>query len=407
MKTTTKLLVPDDRQMLALGSGRQRANHERVDIHALLGLDPMLGGFDQGYNTLGDVLTQTTDGRDLNEIWNEFQQLLAAHNQRRQAIVDLLSYPVTSPIEDVPVIAGGDFEEASEFGLPKSIRGGSFFSMGYDFKFYDLGVNYTWMYLAEATAGQVASLANMALEADNRLIFSKILKAIFNNANRTTTIRNQAVNVFPFYNGDGTTPPSYKSNTFTNTHTHYLSSGAATVDSGDLDEMATHLKHHGYGRQQGSTMILIVNSAQSVTIRNFRIATGAAYDFIPAQSQPPFLLPANTGGVVPGQVPASYQGMTVIGQYGDWLVLEEDYIPAGYMFGFATGGEQQATNPVGFREHANPGLRGLRLVKGADADYPLINSDYVRGFGTGVRHRGSGVVMRVGVAAFSVPPEYA
>lgn len=405
----TSLVLPDDRQMLALGrsSQKQDATHETVDIFSLLGIDPLLGGFDRGYNTQGDVLTQTVDGRDLNEVWSEFQSLLAAHNERRQRIVDLLSYPVTSPVEDVPVIASDDFEEASEFGIPKGIRGGSFFSMGYDFKWYDLRIGYTWMYLAEATAGQVASLANMALEADNRLIFNKILKAIFNNANRTTTIRNQAINVFPFYNADGTTPPTYKSNTFTNTHTHYLSSGAATVDSGDLDEMATHLKHHGYGRQNGSTMILIVNSAQSATIRNFRIATGASYDFIPASGQPPFLLPANTGGVVPAQVPATYNGMTVIGQYGDWLVLEEDYIPAGYMFGFATGGEQQATNPVGFRQHSNASLNGLRLVKGPDGDYPLIDSYYNRGFGTGVRHRGAGVVMRVGVAAFSVPTEYA
>lgn len=403
---TLQIAHPSD--LLALGGGSRRPNHELVDIFDLLGLTPLLGGFDRGTNTQGDVLTQTADGRDLNDIWREFGAMLRAHNERRQRIIDLLTFPVTNPIEDVPQITGEDFEEASEFGVPKGIRGGAFFSMGYDFKWYDLAVRYTWMYLAEATAGQVESLANMALEADNRLIFNKVLRAIFNNVNRSATIRNQAVNVYPFYNADGTVPPSYKSAIFDGTHNHFLVSGAATVDSGDLDDMATHLKHHGYGRQQGSQMLLIINSAQTPTVRSFRIANGDSYDFIPAVGQPPFLLPANTGGITPSQPAGVYQGMTVVGQYGDWLVLEDDYVPAGYLVGFATGGEMQATNPVGFRQHANAGLRGLRLVKGPDADYPLIDSYYNRGFGTGVRHRGAGVVMQVKAAgAYDIPADFA
>lgn len=367
-------------------------------------------GMARGTNTEGDVITQTIDGRPLNDIWAEFQRSLNFWNEDRSTLVNALTFGVTQPIEDVPQITGEDFEEASEFGEPKGIRGGDYFSLGYDFKWYDLAVRYTWKYLAEATAAQVESLNNMALEADNRLVFSRVLKAIFNNVNRVANIRGQNINVYPFYNNDGTVPPKWKTYTHTGTHTHYLTSGAVTVDSGDLDEMETHLKHHGYGRQAGATLILLVNSAQTATIRTFRVATGSSYDFIAAAGQPPWLLPTNTGGVVTPQgagIPATVGGLEVMGRYGPWLVVEDDYIPAGYLVGIATGGVNQATNPVGIREHQNAGLRGLRLVKGRDNDYPLVDSFYQRGFGTGVRHRGAGVVMQLKVAAgYDIPADY-
>lgn len=365
----------------------------------------------RGTNTQGDVLTQTIDGRSLNEIWTEFSRTLDMWNESRSRLVEALTFPVGQPIEDVPQIAGDDFEEASEFGEPKGIRGGDYFSMGYDFKWYDLAIRYTWKYLAEATAGQVESLNNMALEADNRLIFSKILRSVFSNVNRAADIRGQNIPVYPFYNGDGTVPPKYKMNVFAGTHTHYITSGAAAIVPADVDDLETHLKHHGYGRQNGSTLILLVNNQELAVMRTWRVATGAAYDFIAATGQPPWLLPTNTGGVVNpqgGAVPTSVNGLPVAGQYGSFLVVEEDYIPPGYVVAFATGGERQATNPIGFREHQNAGLRGLRLVKGRDNDYPLIDSFYQRGFGTGVRHRGAGIVMQITANAnYAIPAEYA
>lgn len=362
----------------------------------------------RGTNAAGDVLTQTVDGRSLNDIWSEFQSSLDLQNASRQRIVDLLTFPVTQPIEDVPQITGANFEEASEFGEPKGLRGGDYFSMGYTFKWYDLAIRYTWQYLSEATSQQVASLNNLALEADNRLIFERIMRTVFDNVNRAATIRGQNVNVYAFYNGDGTVPPQYKNNTFDGTENHYLVSGAATVDSGDLDDLSLKLSKKGYGKQSGAQQILMVNSQELAVIRTFRVAAGDSYDFIGSAGQPPILLPANTGGPSGTTPPSSYQGMAVVGQYGPWLIIEEDYIPAGYLFGFATGGIMQASNPIGFREHQTAGLRGLRLVKGRDNDYPLIDSFYNRGFGTGVRHRGAGVVMQVKASgSYAIPAEFA
>ncbi len=380
-----------------------------IDLR-MLGIVPSISGGARGTNTEGDVLTQTIDGRDLNDIWREFVAALQFQNQFRQAIIDLLTFPVTTVIEDVPQISSEEFEEASEFGEPTGIRAAvEYFQLGYDFKWYDLAIRFTWKFLAEATAAQVDALNNVALEADNRLVFSRVMRAVFNNTNRRTNIRNNNIPVYPFYNADGTVPPQYKNATFSGTHNHYLTSGAAVVDPGDMRDIENHLLEHGYGRQQGASLFMMANRTDIATIRTFRVGVaGADYDFIPAQGSPPVFLPRDTTILGGTQPPNTYAGLTVAGSYGPFTIIEEDYIPSGYLFAFATGGILAATNPVGIREHANPALRGLRLIPGSRAGYPLLDSFYNRGLGTGVRHRGAGLVMQItAAAAYTIPAAYA
>lgn len=381
---------------------------ELVDL-LQLGIVPGVGGGARGINTEGDVVTQTTDGRDLNDMWAEFQQTMTIQNEERNRIIQFLTFPVTNVIEDVAQVVGDDFEEASEFGEPKSIRPlGSYFSLSYSFKWYDLAARYTWKFLAEADARQVEAINNAALEAHNRLIFTQVLRTIFNASNLVADIRGQAYTVYKFYNGDGTIPPTYKSNTFSGTHTHYLTSGAAQIDPGDIEDQMEHLRHHGYEIARGYRIVFMVNSAQGKAIRTFRAnVNGATYDFIPARSEPGVILPVNAELVGGQQVPNELAGLHVIGTYGNVIVVEDDYIPPGYSLMFATGGPDNMLNPVGFREHANPGLRGLRLVKGPNADYPLIDSFYNVGFGTGIRQRGGGVVYQyTASASYTPPPAY-
>jgi hypothetical protein len=128
------------------------------------------------------------------------------------------------------------------------------------------------------------------------------------------------------------------------------------------------------------------------------------WDFIPSTSEPARLQDVNVITVNGGQPAGDLGGLNVIGSYGDALIVEDDYVPAGYMVAFATGGRDNLQNPIGFREHANAALRGMRLVKGRNADYPLQDAYYVRGFGTGVRHRGAGVVMQIKAAGGYAPP---
>lgn len=386
---------------------------ELVDLLSL-GIVPGMAGGAGGFNTTGDLVTRTTDGLDLNVLWNEFMAVNEEYNRQRQAVVDFLTYSVASPIEEVPLTQGsGNFEEASEFGVPRAYRTEvSSYSMGYGFKWYDLANRFTWQFLADASAAQVRNVENIALEADSRLVFQKVMRQLFRNVTDSASIRGNPYNVYGFYNGEGGeagTPPPYKTNTFAAGHNHFLVSGGTVVDPIDLQDMQVHLAHHGYERINGYRTVLMVNRVEANAIRLFRSQvnggpTGALFDFIPAQGQPGVLIPQDIQVLGPGQVPATLNGLNVIGSYGDILIVEEDYIPAGYMVMFVTGGRDNLQNPIGFREHSSPGLRGMRLIKGRNADYPLMDAYYVRGFGTGVRHRGAGVVMQIKASGTYAPP---
>jgi len=359
-----------------------------------------------GFHDTRDVLvTNSTDGVDYNDMWAEFQATVQLQNSERQAIIDFLTFDVTANIETVAQLSSAKFERASEYGEPRGIRQKpTSFSLGYDFGWYDLGARYTWQFLADAASGQVSAINAAALDADNRLVFEVVLSALYNNTNRTAVIDDLEVPVKALYNADGTVPPTYKTNTFDGTHNHYLTSGAATITSGDLDDLIEHLRHHGYDRTNGVTQVVLVNSREGKVIRGFRQANGDTYDFIPAAGEPQDLILEATQVVSGGRPGATYGGLNVIGKYGDVLIIEDDLFPAAYVVIVGTGGRQNLNNPVGLRQHQRPELRGLRLVKGRDADYPLIDSFYNRGIGTGIRQRGGSAVMQITANASYTPP---
>lgn len=363
-------------------------------------------GADRGINSVGDLVTKTADGVDLNAIWNEYQAAISIWNSGRTALVNFFTYPVTNLVEEVPIVGGDDFEKASEFGVAKSLRVNiDFFNMGYDFEWYDLAARFTWRFLADAPSNRLDAIQASALEADNRLVFKKIMGSLFSNVNRTN---DEGVPVFALYNADGVVPPEYKGKTFAGTHSHYLVSGAATIDSGDLEQLIDTISEHGFGTNEGSTIVILMNKQEVDAVRRFRAnvannnAAVALYDFIPAAGQPTLILPTN--GLLGSVPPSSVNGLAVTGSYGNALIVEESYIPAGYVVAFATGGAANLRNPIGLREHANPGLRGLRLINGEKNGYPIINSYYQRGLGTGVRQRGGAAILQVKASGSYTPP---
>ncbi len=367
-------------------------------------------GADGGYQTAGDIVTQTIDGIDLNSMWDQYQQTLAYWNSRKLGLVALFTYPVTSLIENVPQVGEATFEEASEFGEPQAGKiGVDYIQLGYDIRDYDVASRWTWRFLRDADARQVAAMHNSYLMADGALVFRKVFEAIFDNRNRSTKIRNQAYNVYPLYNGDGMVPPNYGDKTFDGTHSHYLVSGNTGIDSGDVEEALDHIEEHGYSIENGTQLIVMVNKVEAMKIRLWRqgqvSANGitANYDFIPAESQPPLILP-NDQGLLGSRPPSVWNGLRVLGSYRDALIIEDHHIPQGYVLTFGTGGLGQLGNLVGLREHANPAYRGLRLIAGNQQGYPLVDSYYSRTFGTGIRQRGGAVVTQLKASGPYEPP---
>lgn len=368
----------------------------------------------KGFNASGDLLTKTRDGQDLNRIWDDYQNLLNNWNATRQPLIDLLTFSTDQIVDDVTQAVEEDFEEASEFGVPKSVRPQPTIQQrAYDFKWYDVAARFTFQFLSDANARQVDMVQAQILEADNRLMFKKVMRRVFNNTNNNTTINGVVYPAKPLYNADGEYIPDYAGTSFTaGTHTHYVTSGAATLDSGDIESLAGLLEEHGYRRSMGYQIVVLMNPA-TVTpqLRAWRAgqtnqnAAVASFDFVP---------PAGTNIILPStsqlfgsQPPATWGGFDVVGAYGPYLLVQDANIPAGYLFAFATRGGGSTTNLVGVREHANSSLRGLILKGGDRNQYPLINSTYIRGFGTGVRTRGAGAVMQVTASgSYTIPTIY-
>lgn len=378
---------------------------------ALLETSVLFGG--DGYLTKGDVKYRTHDGINVNDLWEEFQDTLTIYNQHLGSLLSLLTYQVQSEVELVPRVGEVQFERATEYGVPKAARiEADYYQLAYDFKDYDLAFRYTWMYLRDADSRQVRAMHGRAMEADRALMFRKVMEAIFHNETRPAQINGQPYNVYPLYNGDGQIPPSYKGQTFSGTHSHYMVSGAAVFDSEDHEAAVANLEEHGYGFDTGTQIIALCHRAEINQVRTWAKGQDtqpgagtaiAAYDFVPAPNQPPFILP-NGQGLLGSLPPDFWRGLRVIGSYGDVLYIEEPTIPQGYILFLATGGAGALENLVGLREHKDPAWRGLRQLPGNQSGYPLVDSFYQRSFGTGIRQRGGGVVMQITANPSYTPP---
>lgn len=398
-----------------------KAYQETAGMPTLDGIPvfPVFGGtqpvFQQGYASSGDLVTHTADGVDLNDLWDIASAGVEISNANQQALIDLLTFPVETPIEVVPQVGEISPEEATEYGIPTAAQQQvEMWSMGYDLRHYVKRLGYTWMFLADADSRQINAMHDGMIRGFRRTKFRKVMEALFDNRIRRTNIRNQPYNVFPLYNGVdvGIVPPPYAGNTFTATHNHYLTSGNSALDSSDVEDLYTLVAEHGYGIETGTTFYLLANKAETDKIRNWRrgvvTANGinATWDFIPAPAQPAMILP-NAEGILGTVPPDQHRGMKVIGSYGDIYIIEESYIPAGYMVIVGSGGAGALGNPVGLRQHFNPQMQGLRMMPGNQQRYPLVDSFYAESFGTGIRQRGGAAVMQISSnGSYTIPNRY-
>lgn len=382
----------------------------KLYLPAWLALEGSISGAEElhGFNERADAtLVAAADGTDLNEFWAEVQATIRLRNADRTRIIDAFSTRVTDPFSEVTVPSEARFEKATEYGQPVGIRGTATRKWrGYDFDFYDLAIRYTWMSIAESSLDDLRLNNNLALDADNALLFDRVLRTLFNSINTEgITDNNEPITAYKFYNGDGEAPPIYKGTTFATNHNHYLVSGGAAVTPANLTTLATAVGEHGYTLGNGYRLVLWVNRQEAQVIKTFKVANGAEYDFVPN--------PAMYGGAIwvpdNGRYVGGPQGVLPgeIGTWGPFHIVEEQYIPAGYIAAIATGGPENVQNPIGIREHKNPAYRGLKIIPGQRSDYPLLDSFYRRGFGTGIRQRGAGAIMQVKASGtYAIPAQY-
>ena len=157
-------------------------------------------------------------------------------------------------------------------------------------------------------------------------------------------------------------PPPHMGKEFDSTHNHFLVSGATQLDSGDLEDSFRHITEHGYGQNDTNSQLLVLaNSDETELIQGWRAGeesrpkegaetTGpkAKFSFIPSIAAPPYLTPDNLVGT---PAPAQFGGLNVLGSYGPAYVVENNFVPSGYVAVIATNGPGSVFNPVGVRQH--------------------------------------------------------
>ncbi|WP_100461638.1 hypothetical protein [Mycobacteroides abscessus] len=349
-----------------------------------------------GYSDQGGVLVNKSgDGIDLDTIWAEIAGANEAYNAAQQALVNLLTFKTTTPGDAVPQAAGlPNFEPASEYGVPQSIRQGGALPVGYTLDDFDLRVGWTWKFLRAATAAQIKDLANTAMASDMRNLTATVLNRLLSNV---TGANENGTPVYGLYSADGMVPPSHMGTDFDGNHQHYLVSGATAYDSDDLEAQLHHIAEHGYGLDVGTKIIVLCNPNEADVISSFRAGQSnnnskvAKHSFIPSAAAPPYL---TTETLVGERAPENLGGVPIVGSYGRAWIAETRLMPSGYVAAVAVGVGGPGGNVIGFRQHPDASYQGLRLIPGAGT-YPIENAFYQRTFGVGVRHRGAACVMQI------------
>lgn len=359
-------------------------------------------GADRGFNVGSDILTHTSDGVPLATIYDEFAAALSIWNEARDAIAALFTAKTTDAFRMLPKDPDSvpDFEDSSEFGVPQAIRGDiEYLRMGFPLVWKDIATRFTEKFLRDAPADEIRHQFNTVLSMDRRLVFLTTMRALTNKRMAGSRDANEnGTEVFDLWDGSaGEVPPTHLGKTFSSSHSHYLVSGAATLDSKDIEDLIDTIQEHGYGLPSNGERIILLahpNTADAIVTWRAGVANAngatAKYDFIPSASAPAFLTSETVVGEKP---PSEYNGIDITGSYGDAWVHKDYQIPAGYVIAVSTAGNNAFRNPLAFREHVRPEWRGL-IQKTVD-NHPLRNSYFQRGLGVGVRHRSAAAVLQI------------
>jgi hypothetical protein len=342
------------------------------------------------------IISKTSDGHDLNDLYSEIRDVFRLWSDNLDSLVSLISYKTVSPAEFLLQTSdGARMEKASEFGVPRGLASQPATTVGFGFDDYDIASRWTYRALRAMSKAQIQNSADNIMSAHNKAVVSSVLQRLFDNTSHTTPEGNNSVGL---WSGD-MKPPSHLGKSFAANHDHYLVSGAATVDSEDIEALATLSSEHGYGKTSGSQLLLLCNELEAEKISSYRAGVVSAntkvakYDFIPSSSAPAYLTDKSiVGSVAPGEV---LKGIECIGSYGRLWVVPHAAVPEGYLSVVASAGANSTSNPVGFREHPDPAHRGLKLIPGNWQGYPLIEAMAYAGFGCGIRHRGAAAVMQI------------
>jgi len=243
----------------------------------------------------------------------------------------------------------------------------SFRTLNIPYKSYDLGSDFTVEWLQDALLSDIAAEITAAIAGDVELVNALFFASMFTK--QTAGSVGTAYQA-GFYNGE-TDVPSYKNNTFSSAHFHYLGLNTTTLALSHIQSMKTDIQEHGYGLTPGS-LYLFINTAESSKVLNLS-NTNASSTVLQAMTM------QRQRGIDSGVVGTGFV------LEGAQVVVTDD-VPAGYLCMVAGD-----VKPVAMREHRNPAYWGLQdYAEAVNPAYPLAGLRYMRRTGFAVQHLGAG-----------------
>jgi hypothetical protein len=254
-----------------------------------------------------------------------------------------------------------DWQKAKETTIPVDLR------------YYALGQAFTRRFIQSNTSHVLDEWTKKAIAADQRLVMKKYFGVMLTKS------------ASGYYHGATYTPPSYKHNTFSSTHQHYvlshLGAGNALCDIADVRWVKEHILEHGYS---ALNLHLYANANTIRAIEGWATWTASSTPTVPSRLTDTLA----TEGFA--------QGVSIEG----FVLHHEEWIPDNYLL-FLSLDEPC----VAERIHPNPSARGLMLIPGKNSNCHLEDSYYERAVGTAVIGKGAGVVLYSTTGGTWVDPE--
>ena len=221
-----------------------------------------------------------------------------------------------------------------------------------------------------------------AIERDKRRIRFELLREMLNPQSYGRGYWNQTFDS----NAGITAPPNYGVNTFTASHTHYNTTGAATITNLDffLDGMQ-HIQEHGV---VNGDFKIFMNSSDILQVMKIAAWVGTGR--------------ANVANVTTNK-------FSDTGLWGSFDLMgarfiTEDYVPAGYVLILGATNRQK---PIKFHQSNNPQYRGLMWLPGPNTGRPWYDSHVRREFRVRTFHRWQGSVYQISTnSAYTAPSDY-
>lgn len=358
---------------------------------------PRMRGGALGISDSRDVLW-TLDQVTLDVVWDDMIDAITMYNEALDSFLGPLTFRTRQSAWRIASGGRMKWQKGTQYGRPDRQRiMPTFTTRGLPVWDYDLGLAYTRKYLLNATAQEIEMQQNEVFRSDNENLLNEVLRAAFRNTSyQFDDDRVGTITVLPAYNGDSEVPPPVAGHVFTAPHTHYHVTNGAW-EYADILLNKSDLREHGH---DGRRILRIAENLEP-DIRAMQDANGNSAFVENFAYENPFvaLAPADTQRTTVG-LPPEYIGVIA----GFWVRVDP-WLPDNYYFGYNDYGANSTLAPLAFREPYNDAEVGLQLIEGgSSAEYPIVNSYYLRSFGVAALNRGNLTVTFVDSGSSYVDP---